>query len=391
MKKKIGFFIKSLGVGGTERVLIAYLKGLVKSGKYDIELIVNRDSIENELLDDVPKEIPIKYILNKKTDEFIEKISKNRKSNLLYRLFYSIVIPLSKCFREMKVKRIIKENKIDIIIDFERSFIKCIEKFDCKKVLWNHFTFSNIDKKMQKIWSKRFDKYDKIVAISNEMLEEIEGFYSKIDKLEMLYNPQSFDKIEEGSLKSKGLSEEELNFLKQDYILYVGRIEKIKGLEDLINSYSRLDKEVIKEKLFIIGTGSETDKLKKLTKDLNLDGRVKFLGNKSNPYIWMKNAKCFVTTTYGEGLPTTYIESMICGTPVLSYDCPTGPKDILGMGKYGALIKMGDVDAFTVKLKELLNNDDELNKYRLLMKEKLDEFRIENIVDKFEKMIESMD
>ncbi|WP_407535941.1 glycosyltransferase [Cetobacterium somerae] len=203
----------------------------------------------------------------------------------------------------------------------------------------------------------------------------------------MLYNPQSFDKIIDGSEKKSDLSKEELDLLNDNYITYVGRVEKIKGLEDLIDAYAKIQND-INEKLYIIGTGNETENLKTLVDRLGLNKKILFLGNKSNPYIWMKHAKLFVTTTYGEGLPTTYIESMICGTPVISYDSPTGPKDILGMGKYGCLVKMGDKNSFAIELKNLLKKKQSIELYKENMKEKLKEFKIEIITKKFEDMIE---
>lgn len=387
MRRKIAFFIKSLGIGGTERVLIAYLRGLVSENKHDIELIVNRNCDVNILLEDVPKEVVIRYILNRDFDNFLEKISIKRKKNTFYRVMYSIMVPISKKYRERKIEKLIKEDKIDILVDFERSFIKCAEKFQCKKVLWNHSAFGKLSTKDRKKWRENLKKYDAVVAISNEMSDEIKSFYPKSDKLFMLYNPQSFDKIINGSTSKDNLSKEELNSLDDDYITYVGRVEKMKGLEDLIEAYASIENSV-KEKLYIIGTGKETESLKAHVDRLELNRKILFLGNKPNPYVWMKNAKLFVTTTYGEGLPTTYIESMICGTPVLSYDSPTGPKDILGMGKYGCLVKMGDKENFAVELKNLLQKSENIELYKENIQEKLEEFKIESITKKFEEMIE---
>lgn len=387
MKRKVAFFIKSLGIGGTERVLIAYLRGLVTENKYDIELIINRNCDVNVLLEDVPKEVTVKYILNKKFDSFLQEVSVKRKKNIFYRIVYSIMMPIAKKYREKEIERLIKDDKIDILVDFERSFVKCAEKFSCKKVLWNHFTFDKLSNEGKEKWIKNLDKYDAIVAISNEMLDEIRSFYPKNNKLFMLYNPQSFDKIIDGSEEKRDLSKEELGLLNDNYITYVGRVEKIKGLEDLIGAYAKIQND-INEKLYIIGTGNETDNLKTLVDKLGLNKKILFLGNKSNPYVWMKHAKLFATTTYGEGLPTTYIESMICGTPVISYDSPTGPKDILGMGKYGCLVKMGDKNSFAIELKNLLEKKQSIELYKENMKEKLKEFKIEIITKKFEDMIE---
>lgn len=389
MKKKVAFFIKNMHIGGTERVLVAHLQGLASQDKYDLELIINRDDVTNVLLNDVPKNVNIKYIYSKKYDDYFAKVSFKRKKNLYYRTLYQILLPLSKKYREWKIAEMVKTEKIDVLVDFERSFVKCAEKFKCKKILWNHFTLSRLNQKDQNKWSNYFDKYDAVVAISSEMEKEIKSFYSEEKKVHMLYNPQSTDKILNQSFVKENLSDEELELLNDNYITFVGRIVKVKGLEDLLECYKALENE-IKEKLYIIGSGKEKENLEKLVEKMNLSEKVIFLGNKENPYIWMRNAKLFVTTTYGEGLPTTYIESMICGTPVLSYDSPTGPKDILGDGKHGALVSMGDKEQFTLKLKDLLENKEKIEKYKNTMKEKLKEFERENVSQKFSRIIDEI-
>lgn len=70
----------------------------------------------------------------------------------------------------------------------------------------------------------------------------------------------------------------------------------------------------------------------------------------------MKNAKLFLHTSYGEGLPTVFLESMICGTAVIAYDCPTGPKDILGKNEYGILVKM-EIKSFEEEIINLLDDE----------------------------------
>lgn len=101
----------------------------------------------------------------------------------------------------------------------------------------------------------------------------------------------------------------------------------------------------------------------------------------------MKNAEVFLHTSYGEGLPTVFLESMILGTPVISYDCPTGPKDILSNNEYGYLVETGNKQKFAFIVKTFLDNKEEgqlkLNKF---YKEKLQEFYSKSIIEKVKKM-----
>ncbi|SJZ57202.1 Glycosyltransferase involved in cell wall bisynthesis [Cetobacterium ceti] len=384
-KIKIAFFIKGLRIGGTERILISYLKGLSMDSKYDIHLIINENSENNVLLRDVPKNIKITHVFSEKFDNLIEKVSLNRKSNIFYKILYSILLPYGKKLRKKKVIDYIKKEKIEILVDFERSFIKYAEEIPCKKILWNHFTFSVIKDKDK--WVEYFNKYNKIVAISKEMEREIKEFYPEKEKVVMLYNPQYFQPIIEKSRDINSLNEKEKELIEDKYIVYVGRIEKVKGLEDLIDAYETCKKKGLEEKLYIIGEGTEKEKLIEIVGKKGLENDILFLGSKSNPFIWMKHGKIFGTTTYGEGLPTTYIESMICGTPVISYDCPTGPKDILENGKYGKLIELGNKEEFGKELFNILNNKEELKELKDKLPEKIGDFSIENVIDKFKEAI----
>jgi glycosyltransferase involved in cell wall biosynthesis len=171
-------------------------------------------------------------------------------------------------------------------------------------------------------------------------------------------------------------------------MIAVSRLVKEKGREDLIDIYYNLKNRGIKDKLYIIGDGPQKVELEERIKELNLEKDVLLLGQKKNPFPWMKNAKLFLHTSYGEGLGLVFIESMISGTPVIAYDCPTGPKDILGKNKYGVLIKTGDKKSFEEEIVKLL--DDEERKKRFIdkfMNEKIEEFLMVNIMKEFKKMV----
>ncbi|HDR1588666.1 TPA: glycosyltransferase, partial [Pasteurella multocida] len=113
--------------------------------------------------------------------------------------------------------------------------------------------------------------------------------------------------------------------------------------------YYQLKKRGIQEKLYIVGDGECREKLEKQIESLNLQEDCFLLGNKDNPYPLIKNAKLFLHTSLKEGLPTVILESMACGTPVISMDCPTGPKEILRGGEFGGLVNLGDENAFIQK------------------------------------------
>ncbi|MGL5988374.1 glycosyltransferase [Cetobacterium sp.] len=118
---------------------------------------------------------------------------------------------------------------------------------------------------------------------------------------------------------------------------------------------------------------------KKKIEELYLKKEVLLLGERKNPFPFLKNAELFLHTSGGEGLPTVFVESMLCNTPVIAYDCPTGPREILDDGKAGGLILLNDKIAFENKVLEILKDGDLEASIRNEMNEKLKEFSYENI------------
>lgn len=122
------------------------------------------------------------------------------------------------------------------------------------------------------------------------------------------------------------LANEKATLPDHPYIVHVGRLTKQKNQTLLIKAYAEAN---IDELLVIIGSGQEETKLKNLVKKLRLENKVIFVGQKKNPYPWMKHSKLFVLTSNYEGFGLVNVESLACGTPVVAADCPGGIRDIL--------------------------------------------------------------
>ena len=121
-----------------------------------------------------------------------------------------------------------------------------------------------------------------------------------------------------------------------------------------------------------------------------MENDIFLLGQMENPYPFFKNAKLFVHTAKYEGLPTVLIESMTFGIPVVAYDCPTGPKDILGENsEYGKLVPLNDKDKFVLDILELENRE----KYRYYCEKALNrakDFSIESNRNKLKELLENL-
>jgi glycosyltransferase involved in cell wall biosynthesis len=130
----------------------------------------------------------------------------------------------------------------------------------------------------------------------------------------------------------------------QPFVLAAGRLHKQKGYRHLLLAFAR----VVSQRpahLVILGEGDDREELQSLAASLGIVAHVHFLGYRPNPLAYMRHAAVFVLSSIAEGFGNVIVEALACGTPVISTDCPHGPREILAGGRYGTLVPVGDVDA----------------------------------------------
>ena len=368
-----------LSMGGEERVLLSVLKNLVELN-YDVDLLITWNHGENNLFEnEIPKKVNYKFL-------FDNYNGKNKLIKEIYRI-------RAKATYLKKVKKIIKGNKYDVIIDYSSNLLK-YNNFDIKVPVfaWIHFSLTFGEKlsadKIEK-YKKQYKKYDKILAICDTMKDEfVEILGMDKNKVELVYNPIDLEAIRK---KAENIDKKYENYLKQDYFLQVSRLTEQKQPEHLVDIYYKLKQQGIKEKLYFIGNGEKVELIKQKIKEYKLENDVILLGQIENPYPFFKNAKLFVHTGKYEGLPTVLLESLAFGTPVVAYDCPTGPKDILGKNsEYGELIPLNDKDTFVEKVYELMNKNEKYENYRKLSLVRANDFSMESNKAKLKELIENI-
>ena len=368
-----------LSMGGEERVLLNVLKNLVELN-YDVDLLITWNHGENNLFEnEIPEKVNYKFL-------FDNYNGKNKLIKEIYRI-------RAKATYLKKVEKIIKEKKYDVVIDYSSNLLK-YNNLDIKVPVfaWIHFSLTFGEKlsadKIEK-YKKQYKKYDKILAICDTMRDEfVEILGMEKNKVELVYNPIDLEAIRK---KAETINKKYENYLKQDYFLQVSRLTEQKQPEHLVDIYYKLRQQGIKEKLYFIGNGEKIELIKQKIREYNLENDVVLLGQIENPYPFFKNAKLFVHTAKYEGLPTVLLESLTLGTPVVAYDCPTGPKDILGQNsEYGELIPLNDKDTFVEKIHELMNKNEKYENYRKLSLVRANDFSMESNKAKLKELIENI-
>ena len=138
-------------------------------------------------------------------------------------------------------------------------------------------------------------------------------------------------------------------------VVGLGELTSRKGFDTLIQAFAILRGRK-PARLFLMGKGSGHDSLKKLCADLGIREDVEFAGFKENPFPFLARADLFVQPSRYEGFGMALLEALALGVPVVATDCPSGPREILQDGKYGAQVPIEDFAAMAAAMEKALDS-----------------------------------
>ncbi len=140
-------------------------------------------------------------------------------------------------------------------------------------------------------------------------------------------------------------------------IVAMGQLVEQKGFDLLLQVFARIHKSHQDWKLIILGTGQLLDELKQISIRLGIDKSVYFPGSVKNPFSIFSRCDLFVLSSRYEGFPNALLEAMACGLPVISYDCHSGPGEMIKDNVNGLLVPPYDLDDLEEAIKRLINDD----------------------------------
>lgn len=167
--------------------------------------------------------------------------------------------------------------------------------------------------------------------------------------IEVIHNPAAV-----GRVLDKGSSPLPIAIGGSSLILSVGTLKAVKRHDVLIRAFGRA--QLPDATLCIIGEGVERVRIEALVQELGLQGRVLLPGYRADTAPWYAHADLFVLSSDHEGFGNVIVEALEQGTPVVSTDCPSGPREILADGRYGALVPVGDIDALARAMENSLSS-----------------------------------
>jgi glycosyltransferase involved in cell wall biosynthesis len=255
----------------------------------------------------------------------------------------------SRSKRFFALKQFFDTNHFDYIIDFRTK------EYFLQEMIIHNFVFPKFIQTIHSYKIKSYVPKNKFLAKllyrnCQQFISVSKGIQEKVNKnynflpTKLIYNPIDFEFI---SNQSK---QEVTNDFQ--YVLSAGSMNKnIKQFNKLIQCYANSILPSKKIKLIIVGEGKLKNKWIKLAESLNLQDMVIFKGNVKNPFRYYKNAIFTISTSKYEGMPMVLLESLACGTPIISWDYASGPNEIISKKQNGLLIENQDTD----KLIEAMN------------------------------------
>lgn len=333
--RHIAFFMPSFAGGGAERSMVRLANAFVERGIQVDMIVVKADGpLRNELLE---------------------------KCNIVDLRASRTLASLPKLARYLR-----KERPQALISAMDHAnlvaiWAKRLAHVPCRMIVTvrNDLSASGQGKKgkiyaVTRLIGTTYRRADAVVAVSHgaaDGLAKVTGFPR--ERINVIYNP-----VVSGELYTKSRKPLDHPWFAKNappVMLGVGRLVPQKDFVTLIRAFALVHARR-PARLMILGEGLERAALEKLIDELDLRNAVALPGFMQNPYPYMKAAQIFVLSSRYEGLGNVLIEAMALGTPVVSTDCPSGPREILVNGKWGRLVPVGDVDGLAAAMDAALDH-----------------------------------
>ncbi|WP_158849965.1 glycosyltransferase [Algibacter sp. L1A34] len=275
-------------------------------------------------------------IINFNEDEFTLSNKDLSELSAFKRLYFYITGPL-------KLRQIIKKNDITHSIAFGdmanifsaltyTSEFKVGSIHALKSVELNSTSF--FTKITKTAYRTIYKKLNKVVCISTAIKKDLllNCNYKFPKNLKVIYNPHDIYSIE--NLSKEPLdNEKEKNIFKRQTIIFIGRLSNQKSPWHLINAFNHILNKNKEVNLVFIGDGDQqvVNYIKNLIKTYNIDDKIYFLGRKSNPYKYLKQATVLALSSHYEGTPNVIVEAIALGTPVVSSNCTQGILELMSV------------------------------------------------------------
>lgn len=390
--KKIAFIMDSPFTFGGEQRVVSKVASLLAAEGYNVSIICTRYKNVRNNMYNINKKVKIVNVSsNSKVDELILRINhKLRKINSSYHF-------MPDCFlkRVMLTKKIrnnifkeLNEEKYDYVVGVASIYSLFLAVYrdniyeKTKIIGWQHNNFeAYFNKKGRRMYNEKniFRKYaknfDKYIVLMNDDKNKIEEHFGI--SCYKIFNPLSFDT----SVKTN---------LNEKKFVFVGRIEKAKGVDLLLNAYKNYVNLGGNWKLNIIGDGSQKNEMIQKCHSLGLDRYVTFVGFTENVQKYLVDASISLIPSRWEGFGLVLTESMQFGLPTICFDLSPF-KEITEGFKSSILVEQFNIKRYAYEMYTLSSDKDKLEEMSLEAIKNSKVFEGKAIVKEWIKIFEELD
>lgn len=368
MKKNIVIVVSAMNMGGAQRV-VSILCNYWSQNGYSVTLIstFSREKINHFRLNE---NVTLKYLSN---NPFFPKVN---LLNLVWKLIY--------------LRILIKGKAPDVVISFltrvnvatalSTAGIKS-HSIICERT-WP--PFASLNSKYFWLYRFVFKNINRIIVQTDKSMAWLsQNFPGK--SVQIIPNPMIYPLPVHGRSIQPG----DVVSTNKKVILASGRLHKFKQFDVLIRAFEQIKDEYPDWHLIILGDGEERVELSQMVIDLKMVDRVNLPGRVGNMSDWYNRADIFVLSSIVEGFPNVLLEAMAYGVPCISFDCDTGPRDMIRNGINGILVKPNEKELGLSKAINKLIVDEKLRS-NIASKSILlrDEYSVNNIIQKWNGLLD---
>ena len=333
--KHVVMYMPSLRGGGAERVMLGLAAGLAERGLH-VDLVLVR--AEGEYLYQVPEAVRVIDLNSHRTAasflKLVRYLRRERPDVVVSALTPTNVVAL--------IAKLLFRKEIRVVVRQDNTFT---EEFDngSSKVRW-----------VLRVLKWLLPRADGIVSVSNGVSDDLRDVVPAAShKIITIYNPVVWP----DHASKAAAPVDHPSYCDKDIpvVLSVGRLMPVKDHATLLRAFAQVVHSR-PARLVILGEGPERRNLTEHAERLGITQHFDMPGFCLNPFAYMSKSRVFVLSSRYEGLPTVLIEAMACGTPVVSTDCRSGPREILENGKWGHLVPVGDWHAMAEAILDTLDN-----------------------------------
>ena len=356
--KNICFLIGNLNhTGGTERVTSLIANGFAERS-YNISILslVGGDNPFFNLNDNIE-------------NQFLYSKSVSFKKRILQAIY--------------RIRQFVKKQKIDTLVVVDS--ISCIFTVPAlvglkvNHVCWEHFNFKNdLGKPVRRLARQLAARYcDAVVTLTERDKQYwLDGTHHRSQIVAIPnpcpFPPQTYIKKENTKI-----------------VLAVGGLTQIKGFDMLLEAWVQINSSMPDWKLVIVGEGEDRKKITGFIERAKLTESVCLVGNTSHMSRYYEQAEIFCLSSRFEGFPMVLLETLAFGLPVVSFDCDTGPAEIL-KGTGSLLVPKNNTKQLASALIKLMNNKEDRKMIGIKSRGKSEKYQPEEIINQWVFLLEGL-